>query len=294
MPGEEKEKVLGSVGLAELIGRIKAAVAAAGSPPDEVTITENEDGKLEAVVDQSGGVTSYEKHLADIVVADEETLTKSGTEMSLKQGGIQTEFLADGAVTTAKIASSAVTSDKLADGSVETSRIVDHSVTPAKLSGVIPPELGGTGVTDFDISMIPQVKVYRKGDGTSSYVDGVYNTTDDYVIVLFVVSECFGAIIIGARSENIDFDFTVTIPRANLPDGFELGGFSSTYYPDGRTVDLYEPIGGSSSSGNMSYDHIGDMTVGTSGDLVIHVDTNYGQSMSGSKFVTSPFLFSLA
>ena len=135
MPGEEKEKVLGSVGLAELIGRIKAAVAAAGSTPDEVTITENEDGKLEAVVDQSGGVTSYEKHLADIVVADEETLTKSGNTMSAKDGGIGTEQLADGSVTTVKLADDAVTSDKLADGSVGTSNLQDSSVTLSKIPG---------------------------------------------------------------------------------------------------------------------------------------------------------------
>lgn len=81
MPGSETtDKVLGSAGLARLIGRIKAYVI-----PDGTTIERKQDGTL-----------------------------------GLKPGGIQSEFLSNGCVTTDKIASSAVTSDKLADGSVET------------------------------------------------------------------------------------------------------------------------------------------------------------------------------
>ena len=165
MPVSEVEKLLGSTGLAELIGRIKAAIAAAGAPPDGVTIDENEDGELEAVVDQEGGVTSYERHLADIVTADEVTITKSEENVvGLKPGGIQSEHLSNGCVTTDKIASKAVTSDKLADGSVETSAIADGAVTPEKISdlaelrgemglgntlGALPVSSGGTGVTSL-------------------------------------------------------------------------------------------------------------------------------------------------
>lgn len=166
MPVNETEKLLGSTGLAELIGRIKAAIAAAGAPPDGVTIDENEDGELEAVVDQEGGVTSYATHLAAIVTADETTITKSEENvMGLKPSGIQPEHLSNGCVTTDKIASSAVTSDKLADGCVETSAIADGAVTPEKISdlaelrgemglgytlGALPVSSGGTGVTSID------------------------------------------------------------------------------------------------------------------------------------------------
>lgn len=118
MPVSEVEKLLGSTGLAELIGRIKAAIAAAGAPPDGVTIDENDDGELEAVMDQEGGVTSFARHQADIVVDDGATTSKSGNAISVRSGGIQSTHLSNSAVTTDKIASSAVTADKLADGSV--------------------------------------------------------------------------------------------------------------------------------------------------------------------------------
>lgn len=176
MPVSEVEKLLGSTGLAELIGRIKAAIAAAGAPPDGVTIDENEDGELEAVMDQKGGVTSYATHLADIVTADETTITKSEENvMGLKPSGIQSGFLADGSVTTDKIASSAVTSDKLADGSVETSAIADGAVTPEKISdlaelrgemglgytlGALPVESGGTGKTSIADAVYPVGSIY--------------------------------------------------------------------------------------------------------------------------------------
>ena len=166
MPVSEVEKLLGSTGLAELIGRIKAAIAAAGAPPDGVTIDENDDGELEAVMDQEGGVTSYATHLADIVTADETTITKSEENVvGLKPGGIQPEHLSNGCVTTDKIASKAVTSDKLADGSVENRVIADGAVTPEKISdlaelrgemglgntlGALPISSGGTGVTTVD------------------------------------------------------------------------------------------------------------------------------------------------
>lgn len=176
MPVSEVEKLLGSTGLAELIGRIKAAIAAAGAPPDGVTIDENEDGELEAVMDQEGGVTSYATHLADIVTADETTITKSEENvMGLKPSGIQSGHLSDGCVTTDKIASKAVASDKLADGSVETSAIADGAVTPEKISdlaelrgemglgytlGALPVESGGTGKTSIADAVYPVGSIY--------------------------------------------------------------------------------------------------------------------------------------
>lgn len=176
MPVSEVEKLLGSTGLAELIGRIKAAIAAAGAPPDGVTIDENDDGELEAVMDQEGGVTSYATHLADIVTADETTITKSEENvMGLKPGGIKSENLSNGCVTTGKIASKAVTSDKLADGSVETSAIADGAVTPEKISdlaelrgemglgytlGALPVESGGTGKTSIADAVYPVGSIY--------------------------------------------------------------------------------------------------------------------------------------
>lgn len=154
MPVSEVEKLLGSTGLAELIGRIKAAIAAAGAPPDGVTIDENDDGELEAVMDQEGGVTSYATHLADIVTADETTITKSEENVvGLKPGGIQSGHLSNGCVTTDKIASKAVTSDKLADGSVEIVAIADVQELRAEMGlgdtlGALPIANGGTGSTN--------------------------------------------------------------------------------------------------------------------------------------------------
>lgn len=115
MPGSETtDKVLGSAGLARLIGRIKAYVI-----PDGTTIERKQDGTL-----------------------------------GLKSGGIQSEFLSNGCVTTDKIASSAVTSDKLADGSVETSAIASlqdlrSSMGLGNTLGVLQPENGGTGCSSI-------------------------------------------------------------------------------------------------------------------------------------------------
>ena len=115
MPGSETtDKVLGSAGLARLIGRIKAYVI-----PDGTTIERKQDGTL-----------------------------------GLKSGGIQSEFLSNGCVTTDKIASSAVTSDKLADGSVETSAIADGAVTDAKFTGALSIVKGGTGATSASVALI--------------------------------------------------------------------------------------------------------------------------------------------
>ena len=249
MPVSEVEKLLGSTGLAELIGRIKAAIAAAGAPPDGVTIGENDDGELEAVMDQEGGVTSYATHLADIVTADETTITKSEENvMGLKPGGIQSGFLADGSVTTDKIASSAVTSDKLADGSVETSAIAGGAVTPEKIDdlatlrgemglgstlGVLPIANGGTGaatasnaLANLGCTIVDQVSDLTAAQGYAISPAGVKAWFDQQS-----AQAISGSASNGSREGTVSFSSDMSI---------SLSGSNSNFYVSGETLTIVQ------------------------------------------------------
>lgn len=68
------------------------------------------------------------------LVGDGSTITISGLTISVPNGGIGTDQLADEAVTEGKLADDAVTADKLADDAVNSSQIVNYAVTNDKLA----------------------------------------------------------------------------------------------------------------------------------------------------------------
>lgn len=61
--------------------------------------------------------------------ADDATLQLSGTQFSVKDGGITADKIADGAITTDKIANSTITADKVSNGTITADKLA---------SGVIP------------------------------------------------------------------------------------------------------------------------------------------------------------
>ena len=109
-----------------------------------------------------GGLVGYDKYLQEMVVADESTLHKSGTSLSIANGGVSasklaeksvtTGKLADTAVTEAKLATNAVTAGKIASGAVSTAKLSDGAVTAAKLSprSVTPEKIDERVFTEFD------------------------------------------------------------------------------------------------------------------------------------------------
>lgn len=120
-------------------------------------------GWIDEQKNTTGGLVGYDKYLQEMVVADEVTLHKSGTSLSIANGGVTTSKLSDKSVTTGKLADTAVTEAKITNGAVTTGKIADNSVTVQKLSdlrkirsemglgdtlGVLPVECGGTGGTN--------------------------------------------------------------------------------------------------------------------------------------------------
>ena len=67
-------------------------------------------------------------------VADEDTLTLSNGEFSIKAGGVDTTEIADGAVTVTKLGTDAVETAKIKDSNVTTAKIADDAVTQDKIS----------------------------------------------------------------------------------------------------------------------------------------------------------------
>lgn len=87
------------------------------------------------VTDGSGSVAWMNKD-AFGAIADQVTIQGLGTTASpflVKDLGITTAKLADGAVTNIKLANDAVTTDKIADGTIATADLADNSITTAKL-----------------------------------------------------------------------------------------------------------------------------------------------------------------
>lgn len=83
--------------------------------------------------------------------ADEDTLTLSNEQFSIKAGGVDTTELADNAVTTAKINASAVTTAKIADKAVTTAKIDDGAVTADQIASAVKNSWLTTGDVDGEI-----------------------------------------------------------------------------------------------------------------------------------------------
>lgn len=95
------------------------------------------------------------------LTADEVTITLAdGSVITLKDGGVTTDKLADSSVTTDKLADGSVTKAKLAEGAIDSTVIVDGSITSTQIADgavttekladglVVPVAKGGTGATD--------------------------------------------------------------------------------------------------------------------------------------------------
>lgn len=67
-------------------------------------------------------------------IADEDTLTLSNGEFSIKAGGVDTTEIADSAVTVAKLATDAVETAKIKNSNVTTAKIADDAVTEDKIA----------------------------------------------------------------------------------------------------------------------------------------------------------------
>ena len=223
------DKFLGEPGLAKLIDLVRSLVssvqsslqasivdledqieqAGSGVTADETTITKSDSGVLSAKTDVEGGVTSFARHQADIVVDDGATTSKTGNEISVRAGGIQSTHLSNGCVTADKIASSAVTSDKLADGSVETECLADGAVTSEKISGVLPVSKGGTGATtgkqalsNLGLKIVDSVSDLSASDGYAISPKGVYD----------LFTEVYGTVISGTATASMSGSSGGTFP----------------------------------------------------------------------------------
>lgn len=125
---------------------------------------------------------------------DEATLTKTGSLITIKNGGVGAIQLATDAVTTikitdlnvttAKIADNAITLDKMADNSVGTDEIVNGSVTDAELAtdSVITVKIANLNVTSAKLATdsVITTKIADLNVTTAKLADGAI-TTDKVV-----------------------------------------------------------------------------------------------------------------
>ncbi len=101
------------------------------SPGSTIDVT-NPAGPQVSIEVRDGGIAT--SHLADGAVTTPKLVDGSVAAEKLADGAVTTPKLVDGAVTTGKLADGAVTTVKLADGAVATPKLVDGSVTTAKLA----------------------------------------------------------------------------------------------------------------------------------------------------------------
>ncbi|WP_169720781.1 autotransporter outer membrane beta-barrel domain-containing protein, partial [Arenibacter certesii] len=103
-------------------------------------------------------------------------------KIQIKDGGIITNKIADGAVTNAKVGADAITSDKIADGTIATEDLADKAVTNAKITG------GGEGLIMIsDVSgnvtwVSPNTLLGQLSSGNTTVVSGAGTATDPYIV----------------------------------------------------------------------------------------------------------------
>lgn len=120
------------------------------------------DKYIDFVINTKGGDGTDEHmyiNVKDLVedttyTADETTLTLTGEEFSIKDGGVDTTQIADSAITTAKINANAVTTAKIADKAVTASQIADSTITSTQIAS----SLSSTWLTDSDVD--DEIEVY--------------------------------------------------------------------------------------------------------------------------------------
>ena len=123
---------------------------------------------LDSKKDVAGGFVSYENR----VVADGVTIENNNNVIGLKDSGIQSQHLDQGAVTTNAIADANVTEPKMADGSVSTRAIADLADLRGEMGlgdtlGALPVGCGGTGSTNIADAVYPVGSIYMSVNSTN-------------------------------------------------------------------------------------------------------------------------------
>lgn len=120
--------------------------------------------------------------------ADESTLTLTGSEFSVKDGGISAAKIASNAVTTAKIADSNVTTAKIADANVTAAKLASDAVTTAKIldANVTTAKIADSNVTTAKIadSNVTTAKIADSAVTSAKIADNsidVFKIDDDAV-----------------------------------------------------------------------------------------------------------------
>ena len=140
------------------------------------------DGDL-TVGGASGSSLTFSQFGASVTyTADEVTLTKTGNQFSVKNGGIGSTQLATDAVTTTKLADDAVTQAKIAPGAVGTTEIADSNVTAAKIStdAVTTAKILDANVTNAKLAddAVTQSKIAANAVGSSEISAGAVGTSE--------------------------------------------------------------------------------------------------------------------
>ncbi len=135
------------------------------------------------VTDGSGAVAWLDKNSFG-AVADLVTIEGSGTTASpfkVKDLGIVTAKLADGAVTNVKVASDAITTDKIKDGEVQTDDIKNANITTVKIAdaNVTNAKLAADAVTSAKIldGTIATADLGNNSVATDKIIDAAVTTT---------------------------------------------------------------------------------------------------------------------
>ena len=304
------DKFLGEPGLAKLIDLVRSLVssvqsslqasiddlegqieqAGSGVTADETTITKSDSGVLSAKTDVEGGVTSFARHQADIVVDDGATTSKTGNEISVRAGGIQSTHLSNGAVTTDKLAAGsvetvcladgAVTGQKIAGGAVDTDKIADGAVTPDKFTGPLSVSKGGTGATtgstalsNLGLTIVDSVGDLSAADGYAISPKGVYD----------LISGIYGTTISGTASYTFPGNGagTYTCAISAISNGFEYDSTSITIPETGNyNLSFNSTVSAQASYFNKSYTVSATYTVSGQSAQTIATD-------SGGSFTTT-------